>query len=92
MSYIGRYKIGIFAVMLFAAVATVFNVVGPKILGKVTTALSEGLMRKIAGTGGMDFNYIGKILIIVLCLYLVSVIFSFMSGLDYDGNHTESML
>ena len=77
MSYIGRYKIGIFAVMLFAAVATVFNVIGPKILGKATTALSEGLMRKIAGTGGMDFNYIGKILIIVLCLYLVSVIFSF---------------
>ena len=78
MSYIGRYKIGIFAVMLFAAVATVFNVIGPKILGKATTALSEGLMRKIAGTGGMDFNYIGKILIIVLCLYLVSVIFSFL--------------
>ena len=64
MSYIGRYKIGIFAVMLFAAVATVFNVIGPKILGKATTALSEGLMRKIAGTGGMDFNYTGKILII----------------------------
>ena len=85
MSYIGRYKIGIFAVMLFAAVATVFNVIGPKILGKVTTALSEGLMRKIAGTGGMDFNYIGKILIIVLCLYLVSVIFSFCQGWIMTG-------
>ena len=85
MSYIGRYKIGIFAVMLFAAVATVFNVIGPKILGKATTALSEGLMRKIAGTGGMDFNYIGKILIIVLCLYLVSVIFSFCQGWIMTG-------
>ena len=86
MSYIGRYKIGIFAVMLFAAVATVFNVIGPKILGKVTTALSEGLMRKIAGTGGMDFNYNCALPLSCKCH------FQFLSGLDYDGNHTESML
>ena len=56
MKYMGRYKIAVFVVMIFAALSTVFNVVGPKILGKATTALSEGLMRKIQGVGGMDFE------------------------------------
>ena len=60
ITYIGNYKIAIFIVMIFAAVSTVFNVVGPKILGKATTALSEGLMKKIAGTGGMDFGLYRK--------------------------------
>ena len=70
MSYIGRYKIGIFAVMLFAAVATVFNVIGPKILGKATTALSYNCALPLS----------------------CKCHFQFLSGLDYDGNHTESML
>ena len=52
--------------MIMAAASTIFNVAGPKVLGKATTGLSEGLMRKIAGTGGIDFGYIGKILLIVL--------------------------
>ena len=80
LGYIGRYKYAILAVMIFAAVSTVFNVVGPKVLGKATTALSEGLMKKIAGTGGLDFDYIGKILIIVLCLYGVSALFNLCQG------------
>ncbi len=80
IGYIGRYKYAILAVMIFAAVSTVFNVVGPKVLGKATTALSEGLMKKIAGTGGLDFDYIGKILIIVLCLYGVSALFNLCQG------------
>lgn len=83
--YVGKFKIGIFAVILFAAISTVFNVISPKILGKATTALSEGLMRKIQGTGGMDFGYIGKILVIVLVLYLISVIFSFCQGWIMTG-------
>lgn len=83
--YVGKFKIGIFAVILFAATSTVFNVISPKILGKATTALSEGLMRKIQGTGGMDFGYIGKILVIVLVLYLISVIFSFCQGWIMTG-------
>lgn len=80
LEYVGRYKYAILAVMIFAAVSTVFNVVGPKVLGKATTALSEGLMKKIAGTGGLDFDYIGKILIIVLCLYGVSALFNLCQG------------
>lgn len=85
LSYIGSFKAGVVVVMLFAAISTVFNVAGPKILGKATTALSEGLLRKINGTGGMDYDYIGKILLIVLGLYVVSVIFSFCQGWIMTG-------
>lgn len=80
IGYVGRYKFAILAVMIFAAISTVFNVVGPKVLGKATTALSEGLMKKITGTGGLDFDYIGMILIIVLCLYGVSALFNLCQG------------
>ena len=85
MQYIGRYKIAILAVMIMAAASTVFTVIGPKVLGKATTGLSEGLMKKIAGTGGIDFSYIGRILIIVLCLYACSAIFSFIQGWIMTG-------
>lgn len=84
-AYIGRYKIGIFAVMIFAIIATILSVVSPKIMGKATTALAEGLMGKIAGTGGIDFAYIAKILLFTLGLYLVSSIFSFMQGYIMTG-------
>lgn len=80
LKYIGRYKVAIFIVMIMAAASTIFNVIGPKILGKATTGLSDGLMRKISGTGGIDFNYIGKILLLVLCLYAFSAIFNFIQG------------
>ena len=60
--YIGNYKFAILAVMIFAAISTVFSVAGPKVMGKATTALAEGLMKKIAGTGEINFNRIGKIL------------------------------
>ena len=82
MQYIGRYKIAILAVMIMAAA---FTVIGPKVLGKATTGLSEGLMKKITGTGGIDFSYIGRILIIVLCLYACSAIFSFIQGWIMTG-------
>ena len=85
MQYIGRYKIAILAVMIMAAASTVFTVIGPKVLGKATTGLSEGLMRKIAGTGGIDFGYIGKILLIVLGLYACSAIFNFIQGWIMTG-------
>ena len=71
--------------MIMAAASTVFNVAGPKVLGKATTGLSEGLMRKIAGTGGIDFDYIGKILLIVLGLYVCSAIFNFAQGWIMTG-------
>ena len=85
MQYIGRYKIAILAVMIMAAASTVFTVIGPKVLGKATTGLSEGLIKKITGTGGIDFSYIGRILIIVLCLYACSAIFSFIQGWIMTG-------
>ena len=85
MQYIGRYKIAILAVMIMAAASTVFTVIGPKVLGKATTGLSEGLMKKITGTGGIDFSYIGRILIIVLYLYACSAIFSFIQGWIMTG-------
>ena len=85
IQYIAKYKIGIIVVMLFAACSTVFTVVGPKILGKATTALTEGLMAKIRGTGSIDFGKIGSILLFVLGLYLLSAIFSFVQGWIMTG-------
>ena len=80
MRYIGSYKVSIVLVMIFAACSTVFNVAGPKVLGKATTVLTQGLMNKIQGLGGIDFTKIGKILLFVLALYLGSAIFSFIQG------------
>jgi ATP-binding cassette subfamily B multidrug efflux pump len=71
--------------MICAACSTVFNVAGPKILGKATTALSEGLMEKIRGTGSIDFARIGTILLFVLGLYLMSALFSFIQGWIMTG-------
>lgn len=85
IKYIASYKAGIFFVIIAAALSTVFNVVGPKILGKATTALSEGLMAKISNTGGIDFGYIGKILLFVLGLYGCSAVFSFIQGWIMTG-------
>lgn len=85
MSYIGKYKVAIFVVMFFAACSTIFNVAGPKILGKATTALSEGLMTKIQGTGSIDFGKIGSILLFVLGLYLCSAVFNFIQGWIMTG-------
>lgn len=85
MAYIGKYKAAIVVVLLFAVGSTVFNVVGPKILGRATTELSEGLIAKISGTGGIDFDKIGKILLLVLGLYLCSAIFNFIQGWIMTG-------
>lgn len=84
-SYVGKFKLAVIVVIIFAATSTVFSVIGPKILGKATTALSEGLMAKIRGTGGIDFTYIGQILLFVLGLYLLSAIFTFVQGWIMTG-------
>jgi ATP-binding cassette subfamily B protein len=78
--YLGSFKLPVILVMIFAVISTVFNVIGPKILGKATTALSEGLMRKITNTGGIDFDYLGKILLFTLSLYVISSLFNFLQG------------
>jgi len=78
--YLGGYKIGIVLVMICASASALFNILSPKILGKATTALSEGLMRKIAGTGGIDFEAIGKVLLTVMVLYGISGLFALIQG------------
>ena len=60
LAYMGRYKIAILFVMILATVSTIFSVAGPKVMANATNALFDGLMRKVAGTGGIDFDYIAK--------------------------------
>ncbi len=83
--FMSRYKIGFLFVVIFAIGSTIFGIVGPKILGNVTTDLFEGLMNKINGTGGIDFNSIGRTLIILLSLYVISMLFSFIQGFIMTG-------
>lgn len=85
LRYMGKYKIAVVFVMIIAACSTVFSVLGPKVLGKATTGLAEGLMAKVAGTGGIDFYYIGKVLLFVLGLYLLSSVLSFVQGWIMTG-------
>lgn len=85
ISYLGAYKIAILIVMILAAVATVFSVAGPKIMAKATNELFDGLMRKIAGVGGINFKYIGKILLFTLGLYIFSSAVSFAQGWIMTG-------
>lgn len=85
LAYIGRYRIAIFVVMIFAAVSTVFSVLGPKVMGGATTELAEGLMRKIGGTGGIAFDRIAEILLWTLALYLISAAFNFIQGWIMTG-------
>lgn len=81
LRYMGRYKLALIAVMIFAAGSTVFTIIGPKVLAKATTELFNGMMAKFAGTGGIDFGRIGQILILLLALYGVSALLSFVQGL-----------
>ncbi|MFH1446868.1 MAG: ABC transporter ATP-binding protein, partial [Chloroflexota bacterium] len=77
--YLGSYNRSIVIVLLVAAVSTVFSIVGPKILGRATTKLFEGVVAQFSGTGtGIDFAYISNILLITLFLYLISAVFSFI--------------
>ena len=80
VQYLGAYKTAIVVVLLFAAGSTVFSIVGPKILGRATTKLFEGVMAQIAGTGSIDFTAIGRIILTVLGLYLLSAAFSYVQG------------
>ena len=85
LRYMSKYKIRLIGMMIFAIVGTVFNIVGPKILGKATTELFNGLVAKVNGTGGTDFDKIGKILLWTLGLYLCSAAFSFVQGFIMTG-------
>lgn len=79
-SYIGAYKIPVFFVMIFAIASTIFNIWGPKILSSAITELFNGLIQKYQGTGGIDYDKVGRILLFMLGLYLASSIFGIMQG------------
>ncbi len=84
--YLGREKLKIFAVLLFAAVSTVFSIVGPKILGQATTEMYTGIMSKISGSGsGINFVRVGQILVFLLGLYIISLLFSYLQGYIMSG-------
>ena len=83
--YMSVYKIQMLFVLVFAVGGTIFNILGPKILGKATTEIFNGLVSKVSGTGGMDFEKIGRILLLTLGLYGVSAVFSFIQGYIMTG-------
>ena len=83
--YLGNYRAGIVVVLIFAIGSTVFNIIGPKVLGNATTELASGLMAKVNGTGGLDFAKIGSILLFALGLYVISALFSFVQGWIMTG-------
>ena len=85
LAYIGRYKIAIVLVMICAVAGTIFNIVGPKVLSKATTEIFNGLVSKVSGGAGIDFHKIGIILLILLGLYCVSALFSFIQGFIMSG-------
>ena len=83
--YMSKYKFRFVIMFVFAIAGTVFNIIGPKILGKATTELFNGLVAKIGGTGGIDFAKITQILLFTLGLYVCSSIFSFIQGFIMTG-------
>lgn len=80
VSYLGAYKIAVFFVMIFAAASTIFNIWGPKILSKAITELFNGLIKKYQGTGDINFEKIGGILLFMLALYGVASLFGIIQG------------
>lgn len=80
LGYIGQHKIAVFTAVAFAVCSVIFNIVGPKVLGQVTTKLFEGLVAKVNGTGDVDFAWIAKTLGFLLCLYLASSACSLIQG------------
>ncbi len=85
IQYLAEYKVGLFFVAIFAIGSTIFNILGPKVLGKATTEIFNGLVRKISGGSGIDFEKIGRVLLLLLGLYLLSALFSFIQGYIMTG-------
>lgn len=80
VQYLGPYKWLVLIVLVFAIASTAANIAGPKILGRATTELFEGVLAKLSGTGEIDFQAIGQILLVTLGLYLMSALFSYIQG------------
>lgn len=85
IKYINVYKTAVIVVFIFASASAAFSIAGPKILGKATTKLFEGIMNKISGKGNVDFQYIGRIILILVVLYLISALFSYIQGWIMSG-------
>ena len=83
--YLSSYKVAIIVVLVFAIASTTFSIIGPKILGMATTKLFEGVLNQIAGTGTIDFGYIGNIILLMTGLYLISSLFNFIQGWIMSG-------
>ena len=84
-SYLSKYKIGLIIVIIFAIGSTIFTIVGPKILGNATTEIFNGIVSKLSGGSGIEFGKIAQIAIMLLGLYLLSAIFSFVQGFTMTG-------
>ena len=84
-NYLFKYKFSVILVVLFAIGSTAFSIIGPKILGNATTEIFNGIMSKLSGGSGIDFNKIGRILITLLGIYLISAVFSFIQGFIMTG-------
>ena len=80
VAFMGRFKVAIVVVLVFAIGSTIFNIVGPKVLSTATTELFNGIVAKIDGSGGIDFDAIAQILLFTLGLYLLSAACSFVQG------------
>ena len=85
LAAMSKYKLSLVVVIVFAVLSTIFNIAGPKILAKATTALATGWIAKLRGVGGIDFAYIGKVLLFLLGMYLLSAAFSFIQGWLMSG-------
>lgn len=85
LKYLSVYKVAIIFVLIFAIGSTVFSIIGPQILGDATTEIFNGIVSKISGGTGIDFNAIGRILLILVGLYVISAIFSFIQGFIMTG-------
>lgn len=85
LKYLAEYKFMIAVVMIAAVLSTIFNIVGPKVLGNITTEIYSGVMKMIAGTGGIDFNAVGKIVVILLAIYVISAVFSYIQSFVMVG-------
>ena len=85
-NYLKPFRIHLLVIVLFAAASTVFSIIGPKILAKATDELAAGMLRAISGAGGgIDFGYIGKIVLLLVGLYLLSSLFSYIQGYIMAG-------
>ncbi len=83
--YLGKYKIKLLIVAIFAIASTIFTIVGPKVLGNATTEIYNGIISKISGGSGIDFEKLARILLTVLSLYIISGVCSFIQGYTMSG-------